>query len=71
MLYGSVNLIRQIYLVRKNKKIEEEKIVSLEDFLLSSNSGLINDKFKGDKERKDINNKTTENQSIEFQEINN
>ena len=71
LLYGSVNLIRQIYLVRKNKKIEEEKIVSLEDFLLNSNSGLINDKFKGDKERKDINNKTAENQSIEFQEINN
>ena len=69
LFYGNANLIKQIYLVRKNKKIEEEKIVSLEDFLLNSNNGLIND--KEGKERKDINTNLGENQSIEFQEINN
>ena len=69
LFYGNLTLIRQIYLLIKNKKIEQEKIVSLEDFLLNSNSSLINDKKNND--GKDINTTPGENQSIEFQEINN
>ena len=69
LFYGDLTLIRQIYLVMKNKKIEQEKIVSLEDFLLNSNSNLIKDKKNND--GKDINTTPGENQSIEFQEINN
>ena len=37
LLFGDLTLIRQIYFVIKNKKIEREKIVSLEDFLSNSN----------------------------------
>ena len=69
LLFGDLTLIRQIYFVIKNKKIEREKIVSLEDFLLNSNSNLINEKIN--KEEKDINITPGENQSIEFQEIKN
>ena len=54
-------------MVRRNQKIEKEKIISLEDFLMNSNSDLIND--KGNKKEKDINITPGENQSIEFQEI--
>ena len=69
LLYGNVTLIRQIYLIRKNKKIEKEKIVSLEDFLSNSNNSLLSENLN--KEDKDINANPNENQSIEFQEINN
>ena len=69
MVYGNVTLIRQIYLIRKNKKIEKEKIVSLEDFLSNSNNSLLSENLN--KEDKDINANPNENQSIEFQEINN
>ena len=67
LFYGNIYLIRQFYLVRKNQKIEKEKIISLEDFLMNSNSDLNND--KGNKKEKDINVTPGENQSIEFQEI--
>ena len=67
LFYGNFSLIRQFYLVRKNQKIEKEKIISLEDFLMNSNSGLIND--NENKKEKDINVTPGENQSIEFQEI--
>ena len=69
LLYGNVTIIRQIYLLRKNKKIEKEKIVSLEDFLTNSNNSLLNENLN--KEDKDINAIPNESQSIEFQEINN
>ena len=69
LLYGNVTIIRQIYLLRKNKKIEKEKIVSLEDFLTNSNNSLLNENLN--KEDKDINATPNESQSIEFQEINN
>ena len=52
LLYGNVTIIRQIYLLRKNKKIEKEKIVSLEDFLTNSNNSLLNENLN--KEDKDI-----------------
>ena len=61
-----MTLIRQIYLVRKNKKIEKQKIVSLEDFLSNSNTGLLNENSKEDK---DINTTPGQSQNIEFQEI--
>ena len=67
LFYGNVTIIRQIYLVRKNKKIEKEKIVSLEDFLSNSNNSSLNENLN--KEDKDINTTPGENQSIEFQEI--
>ena len=67
LVYGNIYLIRQFYLVRRNQKIEKEKIISLEDFLMNSNSGLIND--NENKKEKDINVTPGENQSIEFQEI--
>ena len=66
LLYGNLTLIRQIYLVRKNKKIEKQKIVSLEDFLSNSNTGLLNENSKEDK---DINTTPGQSQNIEFQEI--
>ena len=69
LLYGNVTIIRQIYLLRKNKKIDKEKIVSLEDFLTNSNNSLLNENLN--KEDKDINATPNESQSIEFQEINN
>ena len=69
LLYGNVTIIRQIYLLRKNKKIDKEKIVSLEDFLTNSNNSLLNENLN--KEDKDINAIPNESQSIEFQEINN
>ena len=69
LLYGNVTIIRQIYLLRKNKKIDKEKIVSLEDFLTNSNNSLLNENLN--KEDKDINATPNEIQSIEFQEINN
>ena len=69
LLYGNVTIIRQIYLLRKNKKIEKEKIVSLEDSLTNSNNSLLNENLN--KEDKDINATPNEIQSIEFQEINN
>ena len=53
--------------MRKNKKIEKEKIISLEDFLMNSNNDLIND--NENKKEKDIKITPGENQSIEFQEI--
>ena len=69
LLYGNVTIIRQIYLLRKNKKIDKEKIVSLEDFLTNSNNSLLNENLN--KEDKDINATPNEIQSIEFQEFNN
>ena len=66
LLYGNLTLIRQIYLVRKNKKIEKQKVVSLEDFLSNSNTGLLNENLKEDK---DINTTPGQSQNIEFQEI--
>ena len=69
LLYGNVTIIRQIYLIRKNKKIEKEKIISLEDFLTNSNNTLLSENLN--KENKDINTTPNENQTIEFQEINN
>ena len=69
LLYGNATIIRQIYLLRKNKKIDKEKIVSLEDFLTNSNNSLLNENLN--KEDKDINATPNESQSIEFQEINN
>ena len=52
--------------MRKNKKIEKQKVVSLEDFLSNSNTGLLNENLKEDK---DINTTPGQSQNIEFQEI--
>ena len=70
LLYGNVTIIRHIYLIRKNRKIEEEKIVSLEDFLANSNnSSFLVENLN--KEDKDINTTPNESKVIEFQEIKN
>ena len=70
--YGLFSLIRQFNQIKKNKKIENQRLVSLEDILSdSSNSSLnesLNKSIKVSK-YKDINNSKGEGESIEFQEF--
>ena len=70
--YGLFSLIRQFNQIKKNKKIESQRLVSLEDILSdSSNSSLnesLNKSIKVSK-YKDINNSKGEGESIEFQEF--
>ena len=69
LFYGAYTLLKQIYMINKNKKIEKQKIVSLEDFLSNSSSSTLLSE-NSNKNDKDINTTPGESQSIEFQELN-
>ena len=70
--WGLFSLIKQFNQIKKNKKIEKQRIVSLEDILSDSSSSSLNESlnqsFKASK-YKDINNSKGEGESIEFQEF--
>ena len=72
---GSFSLIRQFRNINKNRKIEKQRILSLEDVLSNSSDSLSenlnNSIIMNNSNYKDINISKEENLSIEFQELNN
>ena len=70
--YGIFSLIRQFNQIKKNKKIESQRLVSLEDVLSDSSSSSLNETLNKSikvSKYKDINNSKGEGESIEFQEF--
>ena len=70
--FGLFSLIKQFNQIKRNKKIEKQRLVSLEDILSDSSSSSLNESlnksFKVSK-YKDINKSKGEYESIEFQEF--
>jgi palmitoyltransferase len=78
LFYGLFSLIRQFNQIKKNKKIDQQRILSLEDILSnsSSSSSSLSESLNKSIEMnyssyKDINSSPEGTSSIEFQEINN
>ena len=78
LFYGFFSLIRQFNQIRKNKRIDQQRILSLEDILSNSSSsssslseGLNKSIEMNFSNYKDINSSPEGSSSIEFQEINN
>ena len=78
LFYGLFSLIRQFNQIKKNKKIDQQRILSLEDILSNSSSsssslseGLNKSIEMNYSSYKDINSSPEGTSSIEFQEINN
>ena len=73
LFYGIFSLLRQFNQIKKNKKIDKQRIVSLEDILSDSSSSLNENLNKinpgKNSNYKDINSPHGESESIEFQEI--
>jgi palmitoyltransferase len=78
LFYGLFSLIRQFNQIKKNKKIDQQRILSLEDILSNSSrsSSSLSESLNKSIEMnyssyKDINSSPEGTSSIEFQEINN
>jgi len=70
--WGLYSLIKQFNQIKKNKKIDKQRIVSLEDILSESSSSSLNESLNQSvkvSKYKDINNSKGEGESIEFQEF--
>ena len=74
LFYGIFSLLRQFNQIKKNKKIDKQRIVSLEDILSDSSNSSLNESLNKknpskNSNYKDINGPHAESESIEFQEI--
>lgn len=76
LFYGVFSLIRQFNQINKNRKIDKQRIFSLEDVLSNSSSKSMSESLNNSiimnySNYKAINNSHGDNSSIEFQEIHN
>lgn len=76
LFYGVFSLIRQFNQIKKNKKIDQQRIMSLEDILSNSSSSSLSESLNKSIEMnysnyRDINTSQGGSSSIEFQELNN
>jgi hypothetical protein len=72
LCFGLFSLIKQFNQIKRNKKIEKQRIVSLEDILSDSSSSSLNESLTQSvkvSKYKDINSSKGEGESIEFQEF--